>query len=164
MNRIILIAHDIRSTHNVGSLLRTAEGIGVEKVYMTGYTPYPSTPNDSRLPHLAQKISKDIHKTALNAEATQAWEHYQDLGQLLELLKAKGYEIAALEQTRDAINLPEYSPSKNIALLLGNEVNGIDQEILKLIEIHLIIPMYGKKESYNVVQAAAMALYHFRFR
>src|SRR5579871_6804873 len=77
---IILIAHDIRSTHNVGSLLRTAEGMGVARVYFTGYTPYPSlATGDERLPHIAQKLTRQIQKTALGAESQVAWSHHTDV-------------------------------------------------------------------------------------
>src|SRR5579885_2599476 len=77
--QIVLIAHDLRSTHNIGSLLRTADGLGVEKVFITGYSPYPLMARDDRLPHLAQKLDRDIHKTALGAEQSVAWEHDVDV-------------------------------------------------------------------------------------
>src|SRR2546430_11852145 len=98
MRSIILIAHNLRSCHNVGSLLRTAEGLGIEKVILSGYTPYPMHTNDRRLPHLAQKITKQIHKTALGAEETLAWEHHADLLPVLARLKKRGYAVAGLEQ------------------------------------------------------------------
>ena len=161
--QIVLIAHDIRSTHNVGSLLRTAEGLGVSKVYLTGYTPYPKQTPDTRLPHLANKIDKDIHKTALGAEATQAWEQTTDLLQLIDQLKDQNYSICALEQTATAVPLPNFVPPAKVALLLGREVEGIEPMLLTKCDIVLEIPMAGSKESFNVVQAAAMALYHISF-
>ena len=83
MRDIILIAHDIRSCHNVGSLLRTAEGLGVTKVWFTGYTPFPKMEHDDRLPHIAEKLTKQIQKTALGAESSQSWEQQDDVITLL---------------------------------------------------------------------------------
>lgn len=164
MNRIIvIIAHDLRSTHNVGSLLRTAEGLGVQHVYLTGYTPYPLEQNDTRLPHLAQKIHKAIQKTALGAEISQAWSHHTDVNELLKRLKHDEFTLVALEQSSDSVQLPDWSPPEKVALLLGREVEGIEPGLLKQMDKIVEIPMSGKKESFNVVQAAAMAMYHLRF-
>lgn len=163
MQQIVLIAHNLRSVHNVGSLLRTAEGLGVEKVYLTGYTPHHKVANDPRLPHEITKIEKQLRKTALDAEQTLVWEHSQDLNPVLEKLKADGYTLAAVEQTATSIALPKYSPPEKIALLVGREVEGVEPEVLASMDICLEIPMFGSKESFNVVQAAAMALYHCTF-
>jgi 23S rRNA (guanosine2251-2'-O)-methyltransferase len=160
--RISLIIHDIRSCHNVGSLLRTAEGLGVQHLYLTGYTPYPVTENDPRLPHIRQKITAQIHKTALGAEDTVAWSHYEDIHEVIRIVRAQNYKVIALEDTH-SISLPEYKSDDNIALLLGREVEGIEPELLALCDATIEIPMFGSKESFNVVQAAAMALYHCRF-
>ena len=163
MRKIVVIAHDIRSTHNVGSLLRTAEGLGVEKVYFTGYTPYPLHENDARLPHLANKIHQQIQKTALGAEKSQKWEQSENIEAVIASLKQEGYTIAALEQAQGAISLPEYQPPDKLAILLGTEVEGLDTELLALCSSTLEIPMFGQKESFNVVQAAAMCIYHCKF-
>lgn len=163
MKSIVLIVHDIRSCHNVGSLLRTAEGLGVSMVYFTGYTPYPLVPNDKRLPHISAKLHAQISKTALGAEQTQAWQYSPSIETVLDDLKSQDYTIAALEQTPSAIQLVTYQAPENIALILGREVEGIDPKILELTDVTLEIPMIGKKESFNVVQAAAMALYQLRF-
>jgi 23S rRNA (guanosine2251-2'-O)-methyltransferase len=160
---IILIAHNVRSCHNVGSLLRTAEGLGVAKVWLTGYTPYPMIEGDDRLPHLAQKIHKQIQKTALGAEISQAWEQSSDIEEVINDLSGRGFMIAALEQTPGSVSLPKIRPPEKIAILLGQEVEGLSPQLLALAHTHLEIPMFGKKESFNVVQAAAMALYHCRF-
>lgn len=162
MRDLILIAHDIRSTHNVGSLLRTAECFGVSHTYFTGYTPYPTTVNDERLPHISAKLSSQIHKTALGAEMMTPWTHHEDIRSLLEVLRTQGYTIAALEQTKTSILLPSYEPTQKITLLIGREVEGIDDDLLALCDIALEIPQFGKKESLNVVQAAAIALYHIQ--
>ena len=163
MTDIAVIAHDIRSTHNVGSLLRTCEGLGVSHICFTGYTPYPAMPDDDRLPHIARKLTDQIHKTALGAEDLVVWTHVPEVAACIADFKAKGYTVVALEQTPDSISLPDYHSPDKVVLLLGREVEGIDSELLKLVDVVVEIPMSGKKESFNVVQAAAMALYQFRF-
>lgn len=163
MRHIILIAHNLRSCHNIGSLLRTADGLGIERVILSGYTPHPSYTNDRRLPHEAAKITSQIHKTALGAEETVPWDYHLDLKPVLEKLKKQGWTIAALEQTEDSKDLPSYHAPEKITLILGREVEGLEPDILKICDIALEIPMFGKKESFNVVQAAAMAAYHCRF-
>jgi 23S rRNA (guanosine2251-2'-O)-methyltransferase len=163
MTEIILIAHNLRSTHNVGSLLRTAEGLGVSKIYLTGYTPYPHRETDPRLPHIARKIEAQIAKTALDAQKFVGWEHSDNIADIIQNLKELGFTIAALEQTPDSTKLPDYQPPAKLAIVLGREVEGIEPEVLRLCDLNLEIPMLGKKESFNVVQAAAMALYHCRY-
>lgn len=162
--QIALIVHDIRSSHNVGSLLRTAEGLGVEKVYLTGYTPYPARASDTRLPHLAAKQTRQIAKTALGAEKLAFWEHHQDINTVLNNLTDRGYIITGLEQDQRSIPLPDYNAPQKIALLLGSEVDGIDPKLRKICSDLVEIPMFGSKESFNVAQAAAMTLYHLRFK
>ncbi|TXG77410.1 TrmH family RNA methyltransferase [Patescibacteria group bacterium] len=163
MRDIVIIAHDIRSSHNVGSLLRTAEGIGVSRVWLTGYTPYPAHDTDTRLPHLAQKTHRAISKTALGAEDTQAWARSENISEVLDVLRQEGYTIVALEQADASVSLPTWQPPDKIAIVLGREVEGVEPDLLHLCDVTLEIPMSGQKESYNVVQAAAMALYHCRF-
>jgi tRNA G18 (ribose-2'-O)-methylase SpoU len=163
MTELVLIAHNLRSAHNVGSLLRTCEGLGVEQVYLTGYTPYPLAAGDDRLPHLAQKTDKQIAKTALGAEKSLAWQHAADINAVLAGLKRRAFAVAALEQAPDAIRLPDFDPPKKLALIVGREVEGIELEILAVCDHILEIPMFGRKESFNVAQAAAMALYYLRF-
>ena len=82
MQKICFIAHNIRSAHNIGSLLRTADGLGIRHVYMSGYTPYPKQPNDARLPHIADKASKLIHKTALGAEMSVEWSGGHEINKI----------------------------------------------------------------------------------
>jgi 23S rRNA (guanosine2251-2'-O)-methyltransferase len=164
MREIVLIAHNLRSCHNIGSLLRTAEGLGASKVYLTGYTPFPlGQADDKRLPHLREKIAKQIHKTALDAEDQIAWEQSEDLESVFTKLRTSGYTIMAIEQSSDAIPLPTFQPPGKIAILVGREVEGVEPEILAACDGTLEIPMFGQKESFNVVQAAAMALYQCRF-
>ncbi len=164
MKPVVLIAHNLRSCHNVGSLLRTAEGLGIEKVWLTGYTPYPLAEHDTRMPHLARKLHTQIHKTALGAEDMVAWEHEEYIESIVATLKRDGYEIVALEQTEASIPLPAFKPSHKTALIVGREVQGIEPELLALCDKIVEIPMHGKKESFNVAAAAAMALYHISTR
>lgn len=163
MREITLIAHNLRSCHNVGSLLRTAEGLGINQVYLTGYTPYPQHTGDTRLPHISTKISKQIHKTALGAENMIPWQPHTDIATVIKMLKTEGYVVAAIEQDRSAISLKDFVPSAKVALVVGREVEGIEPEILRHCSCVLEIPMFGMKESFNVVQAAAMVMYHCRF-
>ncbi len=163
MSQLVLIAHNLRSTHNVGSLLRTAEGLGVSKVWLTGYTPYPPHESDERLPHLQRKTATQITKTALGTEELVAWQHASAVEPVLDELKSQGFVIAALEQAPKAVLLPDFQPPDKLALIVGREVEGVEPELLRRCDVIIEIPMQGRKESFNVVQAAAMALYHFRF-
>ena len=157
MPDITVIAHNIRSTHNVGAIFRTAEGFGISKIILSGYTPYPKLPKDSRLPHIAEKLTKQISKTALDAEKIVPFEYIEQPP--LDMLKNDGYRIVALEQAPNSITLSSYNPPEKIALLLGEEVEGITAELLEKCEDIIEIPMVGKKESYNVSVATGIALY-----
>ncbi len=161
--QLILIAHNIRSVHNIGSLLRTAEGLGVTKLIFSGYTPYPRTPTDDRLPHIANKLEVQIHKTALGAEKLVAWEHADSIESALKALRDDGFVIAGLEQTPTSVPLNDYVPPDKLAVILGSEAEGMDRELLEDMDVTLEIPMFGKKESFNVVEAATMVMYHWRF-
>lgn len=163
MLRIILIIHDVRSAHNVGSLLRTADGLAIEKVHMSGYTPYPKSNKDERLPHIALKIDRQIHKTALGAEQSVNWSHINNLSQVLKNLKDDGFLIVALEQAPSSIRLPDFHIKQDVALIVGAEIDGLDASVLAKADSILEIPMLGAKESYNVANAAAIALYHLRY-
>lgn len=163
MQRVVLVAHNLRSCHNVGSLLRTAEGLGVERVILSGYTPYPHTQNDTRLPHEARKIQKQIQKTALGAEDTIDWQHKPNIFPVIDSLKTQGFAVYALEQTPAALSLPEFKSPDTIAIVVGREVEGLEPEVIAACTGALKIPMTGQKESFNVTQAAAMALYHCTF-
>lgn len=165
MRDIVLIAHNLRSCHNIGSLLRTAEGLGISRVILSGYTPYPydQARHDDRLPHIALKAHKQISKTALGAEQSQSWVHADDIVAVLDGLNADGYRLAAVEQSSDSIPLHRYQPPDKLALLVGREVEGVEPEVLERMDDILEIGMFGSKESFNVVQAAAMAMFHCRF-
>ena len=163
MREIVLILHDLRSTHNVWSLLRTSDGLAVDSVYITGYTPYPRSKHDTRLPHIVDKLTNQIRKTALGAEVTQKWEYHDDVEALIGQLRRSGYSIVGLEQNINSIKLHEYKAPDKIALILGREVEGLDSKLIDNLDSIIEIPMFGAKESFNVVQATAMALYHLRF-
>ena len=162
MRRIVLVVHNVRSAHNVGSMLRTADGLGITRVYLTGYSPYPSLKNDARLPHVAARTHHQISKTALGAEKTTKWSHRQNIEQLLGKLKNEAYEVIALEQTQGATELRKFKPTSDIALI-GSEVGGLPPVVLDLCDKDVHIPMCGKKESFNVAVAAAIALYHLEY-
>lgn len=156
MPEITLLLHNIRSTHNVGSIFRTAEGFGVNRIILTGYTPYPALHNDPRLPHLTEKINKQIHKTALGAESSVPFEYHDDL---LTWLGGNTLPLVALEQSTRSVVLNDFQPPKEFVLVLGEEVSGIPSELLERCQHVVEIPMKGKKESFNVSVAAGIALY-----
>ena len=172
MPEIIVIAHNIRSAHNVGAIFRTCEGFGVQRLILSGYTPYPDlalqpTPPqcayqpeetvraDPRLPHIREKITRQIHKTALGAEALVPFDYQPEL----DLEQFAGYRIVALEQAPISVSLQQYQPPSKLVLLLGEEVHGIPAETLALVDDIIEIPMYGQKESFNVSVATGIALY-----
>lgn len=157
MPDIIVIAHNIRSTHNVGAIFRTCEGFGVQKIILSGYTPYPVTSADPRLPHIAEKLTAQIHKTALGAETMVPFEH-QELPNIAQL-KLNGYRIIGLEQDSRSISLQDYHTPEKIALLLGEEVEGIEVNLRNQCDDLIEIPMKGKKESFNVSVACGIAIY-----
>lgn len=163
MKDIVLLLHDIRSTHNVGSLFRTAECLGVSHLYISGYTPYPVHSNDERLPHIRNKLQSQINKTALGATELVAWSHHDDITSVIKALKDNGYTVVGLEQTSTSTPLPEWKPPTKVALLIGREVEGIDTSLMELCDATIEIPQFGKKESLNVVQATAIALYCAQF-
>lgn len=159
---LVLIAHNLRSTHNVGSLLRTCEGLGIDKIYLTGYTPYPPVRNDSRLPHLVTKMAKQIDKTALGSQNYVDYEQNDSIEPVLARLKSDGCQLIALEQTEKSVPLDDFQPADKVALIVGREVGGIEDDVLALVDGHVEIPMAGRKESFNVAVAAAMALHQLK--
>jgi 23S rRNA (guanosine2251-2'-O)-methyltransferase len=163
---ISLIAHNIRSAHNVGSMMRTADGLGAAEIILTGYTPYPQCDQDTRLPHLAKKITSSIHKTALGAEINFPWKYFESIDEAIAYVKEQGYTCIALEQSPRSTNIVNaaVTPFKNmdkISLIVGNEVSGIDEATLDACDHIIEIPMHGMKESLNVSVAAGIALYYF---
>lgn len=157
MPDIVVIAHNIRSTHNIGAIFRTAEGFGVSKIILSGYSPYPTLPDDTRLPHIREKITSQIHKSALGAETMVTFVHSEEPP--LAELKAQGYRIVGLEQDAHSQPLMTYATPAKCALLIGEEVSGITPELLAMCDDSIEIPMYGQKESFNVSVATGIALY-----
>lgn len=157
MPEIIVIAHNIRSTHNIGSIFRTAEGFGVQQILLSGYTPAPTFTGDTRLPHIAQKLTAQIHKTALGAEAMMPFRYVPEPP--LKELQEQGFRIVGLEQSPRSILLSQYQAPQKIALLLGEEVEGISADLQEQCDDIIEIAMYGQKESFNVSVAAGIALY-----
>lgn len=158
MKPLIVILYNIRSTYNVGAILRTCECLGVNSVIFSGYTPFL----DKGLPHEQAKLRKQIHKTALGAEDLVAWERHDDILSAISNLRAKGYKIYALEQgiERPSLNILDIeSYPDQTALILGEEVHGIPREILAECDELVEIPMHGQKESFNVSVAAGIALW-----
>lgn len=152
-NQIYLIAHNIRSLHNVGSVFRSAESFGVTKLYLTGYTGTPTGHNVSK-----------IAKVALGTEELVPWEKKQSLTKVIKQLQAKGIKVLALENNiayKTKI-LPISKISYPIAILLGEETKGITKKILDLVDEIVEIPRFGKKESLNVSVACGIVLYALR--
>lgn len=147
----ILILPDIRSAINIGSMFRTADAVGVDKIFLTGVTPCP---NDK-----FGRVQKDIEKSALGAETWMPWEYKKMLIPLLKSLKKDGYTIVAIEQDKRAVDYRKVKVPKRAAFIVGTEVTGLDKKILKECDIIAYIPMYGKKESLNVSVACGVALF-----
>jgi len=147
--KIQVVLHNIRSAYNVGSIFRTADAVGVEKIYLTGYTPNPAK-------------DKKIGKTALGAENYVSWKAYKNLSHLLKKLKKEGYKIIAIEQSEKSIPYYKFKQKFDIVLILGNEVRGLNKKILEKCDFVLEIPMFGKKESLNVSVAFAVVAYNLR--
>jgi len=147
----VLILQDIRSTQNVGAIFRTAESVGINKIYLTGYTPAP-------VDRFGKK-RKDVAKSALGAEELVSWESKKSLISLIRKLKKEGYLIVAIEQDEKSIDYKKVKLSQKNAFILGTEVTGIPKNILKECDVIAEIPMKGKKESLNVSVATGVALF-----
>lgn len=144
---IIVVLDNIRSLNNIGSVFRTSDAFLVEKIYLCGITAQP--------PH------KDIQKTALGSTDSVNWEYRKDTLKLVEDLKKEGICIAAIEQAEDAVMLNEYSPepNKKIALVFGNEVKGVSQEVVNASDTVIEIPQFGTKHSLNIAVSAGMLIW-----
>lgn len=149
--QIHLLLHNIRSTHNVGAIFRTADATKVSKIYLSGYTP---TPIDR-----FGRARADISKASLGAEKTVAWESVEDVHKFLKDTKHEGFHIYAIEQSKNSIDYKKIPKKEKILLIFGNEVDGVEQDILDLCDTIVEIPMHGQKESLNVSVAAGIILY-----
>ncbi|MBI3305630.1 TrmH family RNA methyltransferase [Candidatus Nomurabacteria bacterium] len=147
----ILILHDIRSVENVGAIFRTADAAGINKIYLTGYTPTP-------LDRFGRK-RKDLAKSALGAEEYVPWESKKSLPDLMRSLRRKKFQIIAIEQAENSIDYKKMKLKEKNAFIVGTEVTGIPKNVLKKCDIIAEIPMRGKKESLNVSVALGIALF-----
>ena len=143
--KFVLVLPDIRSAHNVGAMFRTADGAGVDKIYLTGYTARPPHPQ--------------LDKVSLGAEKWLPSEYHRQTWRLLTQLREKGYNIVALEKTATSRNLFGFKPKFPLALVVGNEKTGVTKNLLKYCQSAVHIPMAGKKSSLNVSVAAGVAMY-----
>jgi 23S rRNA (guanosine2251-2'-O)-methyltransferase len=151
MNDAYLILHNVRSAQNVGAIFRTADAVGIAKIYLTGYTPHP-------LDRFGRKRT-DVAKAALGAEQTVPWEVRTDPGKLLQQLKKHGTYLVAIEQSTAAVDYRTIRPTFPVAFILGNEVRGLSPSVLKRCDIVAQIPQVGVKESLNVSVAAGVFLF-----
>ena len=149
--KIIVLLHNIRSTHNVGSIFRTADALGVTKIYLSGYTP---TPFDR-----FGRARTDIAKVALGAEKNIEWESVLDPELLLKKLKKEKFQIVGLEQTSASLDYKKVHIQTPVVFVVGNEVGGIEQELLSHCDVVAEIPMKGNKESLNVSVAFGVGLF-----
>jgi 23S rRNA (guanosine2251-2'-O)-methyltransferase len=143
---VMVILDDVRSMHNVGSVFRTCDAFAVEAVYLCGYTPTP--------PH------RDIHKTALGATETVTWKHFPVNTDAVQTARDAGYKIYAVEQAQNSITLEQLKwNGEKIALVFGNEVTGVSDEILKLADGCIEIPQWGSKHSLNISVSVGVVLW-----
>lgn len=158
---LTLVLDNLRSCHNVGAILRTADAVGVSRVIASGTTPYPEIAGDTRPPHIRLSNTRAIAKTALGAEKTVPLTYTPDLKISLSELKTSGSQILALEQAPGSVNLLDYrAPAdQTIVLVVGSETEGVSPAALELADTTLEIPMIGAKESLNVAVATGIALY-----
>jgi 23S rRNA (guanosine2251-2'-O)-methyltransferase len=146
-NPVSIILDNVRSMNNVGSIFRTADGFGVEKLYLCGITACP--------PH------RDIHKTALGAENSMPWEYRKNSVEICKELKLSGYILIAIEQAEGSISPQEFKSvtDKKIALIMGNETEGVSQEVLDICDHCIEVPQFGTKHSFNVSVCAGIVLW-----
>jgi tRNA G18 (ribose-2'-O)-methylase SpoU len=147
----IIILYNIRSVENVGAIFRTADAAGIDKIYLTGYTPCP-------LDRFGRK-RRDLAKSALGAEEFVPWEQKKSIHSLLTKLKKEGYQIIAIEQDKKSIDYKKVKLKQKNAFMVGEEVAGIPKNILSKGDVIAEIPMKGKKESLNVSVAFGIALF-----
>ena len=146
---VYVILDSIRSSYNVGSIFRTSDGAMIEKLFLCGYTPHPP--------------KKEVLKTALGSQDSVIWEYKKDAKEVILSLKALGIKICALELTESSI--PHYNLNKDtfpMALVIGNEITGVSQELLDLCDLSIEIPQFGIKQSLNVAVAYGIAAFELR--
>ena len=151
--RVILAMHNIRSTHNVGAIFRTADAAGVSEIFLIGVTPDP-------IDRFGRKRS-DVAKAALGAEDTIKWQHFDDAKFLEKVsdLKGEGFQIVSIEQSENSVDYKTIEVCENILIIVGNEVDGLPKEVIGACDFVAEIPMLGEKESLNVSVATGVALF-----
>jgi len=144
---VVVVLDNIRSMHNVGSVFRTVDAFLLQGIYLCGYTPQP--------PH------RDIHKTALGATETVDWKYFPTSAAAVQELQAEGFTVFAIEQVDKSISLHQFESSEfdKLAVVFGNEVNGVDEEVLKICDGSIEIPQFGMKHSLNISVAAGIVLW-----
>lgn len=147
-----VILHNIRSAHNVGSVFRTADGAGVAKIYLTGYTPAPVD--------RFGREQKEILKTSLGASHSVPYESIADIHVLIERLTTERVTVVAVEQTKDAIDYKTFVAQGDTAFIFGNEITGVETDVLEKVNTRILIPMQGTKESLNVSVCAGVILFN----
>lgn len=147
---VVVVLDNVRSAHNVGSVFRTADSFKIDKIWLCGICAVPP--------------SAEIHKSALGAEDSVEWEHADDTMTAVNRLREDGYVIVSVEQTTGSVMLDRFTPEKGCryALVFGNEVSGVSQEVVDVSDFSLEIPQYGTKHSLNVSVSAGVILWHFR--
>lgn len=147
---LVVVLDNIRSAHNVGSAFRTADCLGIDRLYLCGICATPP--------------SAEIHKSALGAEESVPWEYAQDTLEVIGRLRADGYTIVSAEQTTNSVKLDIFSPEPDCkyAVIFGNEVDGVSQEAVDASDFSLEIPQYGTKHSFNVSVSIGIILWSFR--
>lgn len=152
MYPVHILYHNVRSAHNVGALFRTADGAGVKKVYLTGYTP---TPSDR-----FGRVQKDIAKTALGAERIVSWKYKKNPLAVIQECKKDGWSVVGVEQDSRSIPYTTYSITQPTLLIFGNEVRGLSPRLRAQCDLLIDIPMRGSKESLNVSVATGIVAYY----
>lgn len=144
---VVIVLDNIRSQHNIGSVFRTSDAFLMQAIYLCGITATP--------PH------REIHKTALGATDTVSWKYFETTRMAIEALKSEGYKIIAIEQAEESINLEDFSVDNNekTALIFGNEVDGVSEEIMQLADACIEIPQYGTKHSLNISVSAGIVIW-----
>lgn len=147
LSEVKVVLHNIRSLHNVGSMFRSSDAFGISELLLSGYTPRPPRP--------------EITKTAIGAEEYVSWSGWSDPIEMINTLKADGYTLIGMEQTSNSIPLPQLDAKsfERICIVMGNEITGIDDDMMPHIDAFISIPQFGNKHSLNVSVAAGVMLY-----
>ena len=151
MHEIHLLLHDIRSSHNVGSIFRTGDAIGVTRIFLSGYSPRP-------LDRFKRPV-KEIAKTALGAEISIPWEYAESFEETIRVAKSDGFTVVGLEQDPRSVDYRAYIPSTKVLFVVGSEVDGMSDSLRAACDALVEIPMYGEKESLNVAVAFGVAVF-----